>query len=52
MIYLVNDVEVNCRRLYKLAIGEGIEREKYFSWIRFMSQKIDSLGKKIFPFVP
>lgn len=28
MIYLVNDVEGNCRRLYKLATGEGIEREK------------------------
>lgn len=34
MIYLVNDVEGNCRRLYKLAIGEGIEREKniFLGW--------------------
>lgn len=28
MIYLVNDVEGNCRGLYKLGIGEGMEREK------------------------
>lgn len=28
MIYLVNDVEGNCRGLYKLGVGEGIEREK------------------------
>lgn len=28
MIYLVNDVEGNCRRLYKLGVGEGMEREK------------------------
>lgn len=52
MIYLVNDVEGNCRGLYKLGVGEGIEREKYFPWMRFMSQEIDSLGKKTFPFVP
>lgn len=28
MIYLVNDVEGNCRGLYKLGVGEGMEREK------------------------
>lgn len=28
MIYLVNDVERNCRGLYKLGFVEGIEREK------------------------
>lgn len=50
MIYLVNDVEGNFRGLYKLGVEEGIEREKYFPWMRFMSQEIDSLGKNFFSF--
>lgn len=48
MIYLVNYVEGNFRRFYKLGIGEGIEREKYFSWMKCMSQEIDSLGRNFF----
>jgi hypothetical protein len=51
MIHLVNDVEGNFRVPHKLGIGEGKEREKYFLWMRFMSQEIDSFGN-FFPCSP